>query len=161
MLSVDRILDVHTPIAVALFNVVVPITAATDVEPASRLVQQVLVRSAADLLPLDLGGVVLHHSEQLRRRVVQLNALAAHVIKELTPGVEQILDPQRRAVHVAAQARLVSGHEYVERVGLGRVEHANELGALLELRAAHGIFDVDVLRGARPTLGRDEPLGFV
>nr|WP_232379742.1 hypothetical protein [Polyangium fumosum] len=154
-LLVDPVLDPRASIAVLHLDVVVPEDAAADVETFSRLRHQVLVGPLADLFPLELGGEVPDIDHELVDGTVDRHLLVREVIEEPDASIEQVLDEQRGAVRVAAEAGFVAHHNYIERAAFGGVEHGDESGPLLELSAAVIGVDEDVLRGELAALVGD------
>jgi len=71
-----------------------------------------------------------HHPHQRGRRV--RGRFVGEIVEKLDAGIEQVLDEQRSAVRVAAQAGLVAHDDDVESVTLGSVEHRDLA------RARHG-----------------------
>ena len=113
------------------------------------------------LLALQLGGEGTRGHEELLDRAVQADLLVGEEVEEARAVVEEILDDDARAVGVAAQEGLVARDDDVEGAGLGRVQEAQEAGALLELGPGDGVVDVDVGGVERPAAGGEVAAGLL
>nr|WP_235880381.1 hypothetical protein [Polyangium aurulentum] len=104
LLRIDPVLDAYTPVAVLHLDILVSVDPSADVEALARLRHQVLVGPLADLFALQLGGEVPHVDHEFVDGAVDRHLLVREVIEKPDVGIQQVLDEQRRAVRVAAEA---------------------------------------------------------
>src|ERR1017187_3479932 len=157
---IHLVLHTHAPPFLYDSSVVVPVASATNIRPHLRLVLQVFARSLSSLFALQLRGKKTCRHHELTHGTVDKHLLFREVIEEPSPRVEQILNYQGCPVLISPQPRLVPAHHDLELIVLGRVQHRDQSGSLLEFSSADGVVHVNMLLGKAPALGPNESFSF-